>query len=397
MWLRAFFKLGKIMTKQHAKLSASGSSRWLNCPGSVKAEENYPKTTSKFAEEGTLAHGLAEVCLKKEIEPKQFIGGGLWGSPIDKEMAAYVQQYLDYVGSFETLNTQLYVETRVDFSNIAPDGFGTCDAFIIDPSTKICHIFDLKYGAGVVVSAEKNTQAMLYALGILNDFEMIEEIDEFAIHIVQPRTTPSNFDFWKISTKDLLEFGEFARKQSEIALSDNAPRVAGEKQCQWCAAKGDCEERANLITNVFKDAFDDFENLTDLDKCNQGSLTDDKRKLLLDNQDQIESILKDNRAAVQDRLERGGKFEGYKLVEGRSVRKWTDKAEAYLVRKLGKKNAFKMSLIGITEAEKLLSKEEVDKVAQKPKGKPILVPESDKRKPFEVDSIEEQFDDIEDL
>ena len=139
---------------EHAKLSASGSSRWLNCPGSVKAEEGYPnQPSSAFALEGTRAHEVADLCLKASCDADVYIGKKVLDDVIDAGMAGYVQEYLDYVRSYETATSKLFTEERVDFSHVVPGGFGTLDAAVLDYDTKTCHIFDLKYGKGVKVDA----------------------------------------------------------------------------------------------------------------------------------------------------------------------------------------------------------------------------------------------------
>ncbi len=172
----------------HAKLSASGSPKWLGCPGSVKAEEKMPDPgSSPFAVEGSRAHEVADLCLKAGTDAAMYVGKEVYGDIVPGEMARYVQEYLDYVRAHETENTELFTEERVDFSNIVPEGFGTMDAAVFDPTIGVCHIFDLKYGRGVKVHAANNTQAQLYCLGFLNEMGWMAEIISFRIHIVQPR------------------------------------------------------------------------------------------------------------------------------------------------------------------------------------------------------------------
>lgn len=374
------------MTKKHAKLSASGSERWLNCPGSVKACEGYPNKSSTFAQEGTLAHELADRCLKQNKDADQYIGKPILYSKIESDMARYVQEYLDYVRSFETKNTQLLTEERVDFSNIVPKGFGTMDAAVINYQTSTCHIFDLKYGQGIKVDAENNTQAQLYALGLLNELDFIGDIDKFVLHIVQPRV--NHFDDWEVSTIDLKLFGEYAKQRAELALSKDAPIIPGDKQCQWCLAKADCEALAKHTEQIIAS---EFENLDQQDQLETIFLTDERKKLILDNKSLIESFLKAVEKDVFDRLIEGEQFAGYKLVEGRSVRQWKDGAELLLVNKLGD-DAYDKKLIGITAAQKLIGKDEVDQLTIKPQGKTTLVPESDKRKAIELEKIEDYFE-----
>lgn len=377
--------------KKHAKLSASGSSKWINCPGSVEAESKIVKRQSVYAEEGTLAHELADMCLKKKVDSSTFIGktitcesdGKVLSTVVDKEMAKFVQEYLDYVRSFETKNSQLYTEDKVDFSNIAPDGFGTMDSAILDYDTGICHIFDLKYGQGVEVSAIENTQGQLYALGFYNELKCLDVIKAFTIHIIQPRKY--NFSSWEISIKDLLAFGEFAKERAKEALTPGAKRVPGYKQCEFCNAKASCTALDKFTQEIISADFDN------LDKLDSEEVTDERVKLILDNKKLIESFLNAVESRAFDRLISGEKIPGYKLVEGKSNRKWIDGAEQTLIEKLGDE-AFEKSLIGITAAEKKLNKKEVNELTYKPKGKLTLAPESDKRP--SVTSVSEDFENL---
>ena len=384
------------MTKKHAKLSASGSSKWLNCPGSVEAESKIPNKQSVYAEEGTLAHELADICLKGGFEAKKYIGKSVAydenkSSIITEEMAKFVQEYIDYVLAYETKNSQLYTEDRVDFSNIVPDGFGTMDAAILDYDTGICHIFDLKYGQGVEVSAVENTQAQLYALGFYNELKCLDVIKSFKIHIVQPRIF--NYSSWEITLDDLVKFGQYASNKANEALTPNAPRTPGEKQCKWCNAKATCPA---LKKHTEDTILLSFENLNDKDPTSKGNiftnqLNDEQLKLILDNKNLIEDFLKSVEQHIYDRVLNGEKFEGYKLVEGRSNRKWVDDAEEVLKNKLGE-DAYEKKLIGITAAGKKLKKDEVEELTYKPEGKLQLVLASDKRK--EVTKTIDHFDKI---
>ncbi len=364
----------------HAKLSASGSSRWLNCPGSVKAEESYPnQPSSSFALEGTRAHEVADLCLKSFCDADVYIGKKVLDDVIDSGMAGYVQEYLDYVRSYETGTSKLFTEEQVDFSHVVPEGFGTLDAAILDYDTKTCHIFDLKYGKGVKVDAFENTQAQMYAIGLENELSFLSTINKFVLHIVQPRIY--NFSSWEISTYDLLTFSDWVQERASLALSNNANRSPGEKQCQWCKAKGDCKALSDFTTSLITAEFDD------IDEVDSETLTNDQKKAVLDNKKLIESFLKAVEASVFNQLDQGVEFTGYKLVEGRSIRKWNDKAEFKLIKKLGDK-AYQRKLIGIGAAEKELGKDFTKDLTIKPEGKPTLAPSSDKRSAITSDLFE---------
>lgn len=381
---------------QHAKLSASGSARWINCPGSIKASEDYPRTSNSFADEGTLAHDLAEYCITNFCEPEDCIGKTLkqlgftnssfaQNHQIEKEMANYVQEYISYVLSHETIDSKTYIEEQVRFDNVVPDGFGTSDAIIISPSTRICHIFDLKYGKGVRVDSYENTQGQMYALGVLNEFGFLDMFDSIRIHIVQPRMY--NFSYWDISKEDLIKFGKFVSERAKLALTDDAPRIAGNKQCEWCPAKGDCKALANFTETII---MADFESLEYEDPQ---KLTDQDRKLILDNAKLIKDFIKEVETDCYSRALAGDKIGGYKLVEGRSNRKWKEGAEVKL-KKLLKGNAFKKSLIGLTEAKPLIGEDMINELTIKPEAPLALVPENHKGKEVFVESVEDDFDEL---
>lgn len=375
------------MTK-HAKLSASGSSRWLNCPGSIKAEENYPNTSSTHADEGSLAHHLADTCLKNEQDAYDWLGMNLTlpsddGNvgltfTIEAEMVQNVQAYIDYVNSFKTGDCQIYYEEKVNFSNYVPAGFGTVDSALLDFETGILHIFDLKYGERIEVSAIENTQLQLYALGFYQELEFLDAIKSIKLHVVQPRMY--NYSVWEISIEELLNFGDDVQKKALVALSENAPRIAGDKQCKYCKAKKECPALFNLTKKV-------------LDISNQ-SISDNEAKFILDNKELIEDFMSSVKQNIFDKLANGDKFEGYKLVEDRAFRKWVDGADNVLIEKFGER-AYKKSIIGITEAKKSLTKEEIDQLTYKPAGKVILVPSFDKRKEVGKIDVLDGFDVIE--
>lgn len=369
-----------ILPPKHAKLSASGSSRWLSCPGSVKAEEGYKNFSSVHAETGTRAHEVADLCLKSGEDADFYLDKIVLGKTVDEDMVRAVQQYLDYVRAFETSSSQLFTEERVDFSHLVPKGFGTLDAAILDFDKKICHIFDYKHGR-VFVEAEGNTQGQLYALGLLNELDYLEAIDTFVINIIQPNA--GNYAAWEISVEDLKTFGKYVEKQAKIALSANAPRVPSESACLWCKAKADCPALFKHTQEVIGNEFED------LDK---DVLSKEQKRLILDNKPLIDSFLKAVEADIEQTLLNGEHFPGYKLVEGRSNRKYKDTAEAYLIETLGEE-AYKKSLISLTAAEKLVDRETLAEHIYKPQGQPKLVPES--AKGIAIVNITDQFSDLE--
>jgi hypothetical protein len=369
------------MSTAHAKLSASGSAKWSLCPGSVFAEKDFPNTTSVFAEEGTAAHELAELLLRGDDELTlvgDVIGVTLpdSGVVVTQDMYDYVQTYVSYVNS---ISGELFVEQRVDFSHIAPDGFGTSDAIVINDNTMT--IIDLKYGKGVRVDAENNTQGILYALGAVNDYGMLFHIKTINIVIVQPRL--DHISEWTIGIDELNRWGERLKQAAELALSENAPRSPGEKQCQWCRAKATCPALAKLTESTLMTSFDN------LDTSKPEQLTDEQLKIALDNKKLIVSWFDAVETLVTDRLSAGQGFNGYKLVAGRANRAWRDEAAtaAALRDVLGEETLYTRKIISPAQAEKELGKsraELLDDLVTKPEGAPTLVPESDKRPPVNV-------------
>ena len=359
----------------HAKLSASGSSRWLNCPGSVKAEENFPNKSSVFSDQGTVAHATSEKILEG-ADPSALLGTyPVDGIPIavDQEMLDYVQIYVDYV---RAIPGERMIEVRVDFSDWVPEGFGTSDAIVIDGNTM--SIVDLKYGKGVAVYAENNSQAMLYALGAVADFGAIYDIQTIKMVIVQPRL--DNISEWEIDIQDLLKWGHWVSERAELALSDDAPRNPGEKQCQWCKAQATCPELLNLTHKAVGAQFDDMNDVN--------SLTDEQLSFVLEHKKLIEAWLSAVEKLVEERLLAGNEFVGFKLVEGRSTRSWTDEGavESVLVEALGDA-AYTKKLLSPAAAEKALGKAKsqlIKEYVNKPAGSPTLAHVSDKRPPIGI-------------
>ena len=359
----------------HAKLSASGSARWLNCPGSVNAENGILDKSSHFAAEGTAAHAVAEHCLGNRVTPESVIGQTFEGFEVDNYMAEYVQQYVDYVTQF---TGQHMYEVRVDFSPWVPEGFGTCDAMIIQPCGTL-RIIDLKYGKGIRVDAESNTQAMLYALGAYEDFGHIYDIDTIEIAIHQPRL--DHISEWTISVNDLLSWGDEVKIKAKRCFEPDAPRNPGDKQCQWCKAKPKCPELKRITEQSIITMFDD---ITPAAMPATDELTDEQLRLALTNKKLITGWLDAVESHITDRLTAGDDFPGYKIVEGRSLRKWGDESQAVnlLTETYSDDELYTRKFISVTQAEKLTGKKNSAMLADlivKPSGKPTLAPVSDKR------------------
>jgi len=381
------------MPNNHAKLSASGSAQWMNCPGSIKATEGMISTSSVFAEEGSAAHELADICLSTNVSPSSWTGKPLveWNAwTVTEEMAGYVQEYVDFVislGGFQSY------EIRADFSAWVPDGFGTSDAVVYVAETKTLHVVDLKYGQGIKVYAENNTQGILYALGVFDAMSLSHEIERIVITIVQPRM--NHIDEWSIDVDALMKWGEVISQAAELALSDDAPLIPGEKQCQWCDAKPSCPALLKLTETTMMAEFDD------LDTVPVDSLTDKQMALALNNKKLILSWLDAIAATVKDRLLSGQDFPGYKLVAGNQSRSWSvDDGVVYtaLVDDFGVESDDKIyitKIISPAQAEKLVGKKraaELVPMIQSKEGSPTLAVDSDKRRAVNV-SVDD-FDDL---
>lgn len=358
----------------HAKLSASGAHRWMACPGSVKAEEGLPDRSSSFAEEGTLAHEIVEKALRLG-----FNCDTICDRPDLAHIAEPAQVYVDYVRALP--GKHRFVETRVDFSEWVPGGFGTADSIVIDEDTATLHIADLKFGKGVRVDAERNPQAMLYALGAYSMFSFLHEVERVKIAIVQPRI--DNISEWEVSVEDLLKWGEIARTAAEETANPKAKRVPGEKQCRFCKAKATCPALMRMTEQTLLMDFEAHD-----DPVAPNKLTDEQLAAALAARPVIEAWLNAVETLVKQRLSTGEAFPGYKLVEGRSNRTWIDEENVAkeLERLLGE-NAYTRKMISPTQAEKLLGKKNkgvIEPFVIKPRGAAALAPENDPRPPIDV-------------
>lgn len=366
----------------HAKLSASGAHRWIACPGSVKAEEGLPDKTSSFAEEGTLAHDIVEKALRLG-----FNCDTLCDRPDLAHIAEPAQVYVDYVRALP--GKLRFVETRVDFSEWVPGGFGTADSIVIDEETATLQIADLKFGKGVRVDAQNNPQGMLYALGAYSMFSFLHEIERVKIAIVQPRI--DNISEWEISIHDLLKWGEVARAAAEETTNPVAKRVPGEKQCRFCKAKATCPALMKMTEQTLLMDFEAHDKPLAPNK-----LTDEQLAEALKARPVIEAWLNAVETLVKTRLADGEAFPGWKLVEGRANRAWIDEdvAARMLVETLGDA-AFNHKLITPSQAEKALGKarkKTLDTLIFKPQGKASLAPLSDPRP--SITASADDFDEI---
>ena len=376
------------MTKPHAKLSPSASERWINCPGSVKAIDDALEAKaitiappSFFANEGTLAHELAEKALTDNRSCFHYEGMRLEyenAIEVDREMCSYVQSYVDFVRIFDG---DLRVEQRVSFTDWVPDGYGTADAVIVQRDRIVC--IDLKYGRGVPVQAEGNTQALCYALGAYQSLKKVERENIKSVLIVVHQPRLDSVSEWEISIDELLRHGERIAQAAELALSDDAPLVAGESQCRWCPVSPICKEQMRVMQEVIGKDFDDLTKQTPVNLLDDAELSK-----VLNAKAQIVAWLSAVEDHVVSRLNSGDSFPGFKLVAGRSLRQWSDEelAQDVLTLALGEE-AFTKKLLSPSQAEKALGKKSAKNIQDlivKPDGKPTLVPESDPRESINI-------------
>lgn len=387
------------MPAQHAKLSASGAHRWLHCTPSIKLEENYPPSTSIYAEEGTVAHELAEVKLMLEYEKiskkaynariKNIQKSEYYNSEMEDYIQSYVGNVVELVNDSKAICTDVIVmlEERLDFSEWVPEGFGTGDVVVI--SDGILQVIDLKYGKGLEVSAIENPQLRLYGLGAYNQFEMLYDIDLIKTTIIQPRL--DNISSEEIEVTKLLTWADNVKKKAQMAFNGEGEFVSG-SHCGFCRAKNDCRKRAE----------DNLEKVRKYDFADTFILNEYEIADILGFAKNIQDWLKDVQSYALEQAEKHGvKYPGYKLVEGRSNRKYVDEQEVanvllssdYEEDKIYKPRALK----GISDMEKAIGKKDfvnlLNDLIIKPVGKATLVLESDKRP--EINSIDSAKKDFE--
>lgn len=371
------------MPSDHALLGPSSAHRWLSCTPSARLEEGLPDTGSSYATEGTLAHRLGELLLRAEYE----------GADITEELAEvqadpqyspammeHIEGYVAFVGErmadakSRCADPRLYVEQRIDVSEYVPDGFGTTDCVII--ADGLMDVIDLKYGAGIPVSAEDNPQMKIYALGCLLAFSLFYEITAIRMTIYQPRLDSIST---AVIDRDKLEAWaeQFLKPRAAQAYAGEGPFAPGELTCKWCKAGATCKARAEYQLEL---AAKDFQDAALMDNDEIAEVLE-RLPGLLAWAKQVKDYAED--AAINH----GEKFPGFKVVEGRANRRYVN--EGAIARRL-KKAGFATAdiykpkeLLGITAMEKLVGAKKLAELVggliEKPAGSPTLVPMSDKR------------------
>lgn len=384
------------MAKKHAILSPSAADRWLNCTPSARLEAEYPEQTSSYALEGTIAHALAENIL---ADSSIGIGNIFEQSDLDTyltdEMKQYVDDYVNYVRErltgirAEDPMALILIEERIDLREWVPEGFGTGDVVIIG-ANKLLFI-DLKYGKGKKVDAYQNKQLMLYALGAYSEHSDIQRIDSVEMVIYQPRM--DNISSYELPISELLAFGENELKvKAKLAFNGEGEFVPG-KHCQFCKVEN-CRARLEGALETAVKAFELVEKMPTVDISEVAAI--------LPRIELAEAAFSTLTGFALKQAIAGTNIPGYKLVEGRSVRKISDELKAVELLKaegLSEDEYLNYKLKGIGDLEKALKPKKLDAVLGnliiKPKGAPTLAPLSDKRSVYVADSAAEAFKDIE--
>lgn len=376
------------MSKVHSILSPSGSHRWLNCTPSAMLEQEFENKTTEVAEEGTAAHAFCEHKLRKllKLRSKRPI------SDYDSdEMQECTDAYVDFVNEQLEIAKQrcndplILVEEKVDFSRYVPDGFGTADCLII--SDDELHIVDFKYGQGVLVDAFDNPQMKCYALGALETYGNLYDITNVSMSIFQPRR--ENVSTWKTTVKELRNWAENVLKpKAELALKGEGEYRCGE-WCRFCRAAVRCRARAEEKLRLAEDEFKLPPLISDEEIEEILKVIPDLTKWSADIQNY----------ALDMSVNHGKDWSGFKVVEGRSVRKYKDEdAVIEKAKENGYTDIFKSSLITLTEMQKLMGKKKFEKLLGdliiKPKGKPTLVPIADKRPAIKLENVKNEFNEI---
>lgn len=372
----------------HALLSPSSAHRWLNCTRAPRLEATLPEKMSSFAQEGTLAHSVCEVTAKKhfdKIKPAEYTQAikelktdSFWNDEMLHTAETYVEHLAERAMQFEH-EPYITFEVKVDVSDYAPEAFGRCDCVMFGDKTLV--ITDYKHGKGVPVSAEKNPQMMLYALGALKLYQPIfgGGIGHIEIFIDQPRL--NSYNGWKCTADELLAWGESIKSTALAAYRGEGEFHSG-SWCKFCRANGVCKAQAEQRVS----AFDDFVGVVDQSPA---LLSLEDMSELLKRGETLVEWYESLRQTALEKILAGNSIPDYKVVEGRSSRVWTNQDKA--LEKLeadGIEHAMLYDSVpkSLAKIEKMLGtskfKELVGEFVRKPQGKPTLVTADDARQDF---------------
>ena len=400
--------MNKVGEREHALLSASASSRWLACTPAPRLEDTLPESTSPYAEEGRLAHAIAELKLQKYVAPmpRSTYRGRLnklkSESAYQAEMDRYTDAYFNYIAELShsfSASPIMAVEKRVDYSEWVPEGFGTCDFVMIGDG--MLYAIDFKYGKGVAVSAHDNPQLKLYALGVWSAYGMLYAIDKIKLVIVQPRLSDEP-SVYELTLDELLAWGESIKPIAQKAYAGEGDHVPGE-HCRFCRAKALCRARSDFAMSIDSAASATSRAAKDA----KGGEALVLNKQLLDNVDVGDLLgrakvlvawVKDLEEYALSEALAGREISGWKVVAGRSNRAFVDAEKAFEALKLhgiDETLLYERKPLTLTQVETLVGKAKfkslLSGLVHKPPGKPTLVPEGDKREAFTRTSAAEDF------
>jgi len=383
--------------RAHALLGASKASQWINCTPSARLQETVPETRSEYADEGTLAHELAEVMLRRRLtvcntakrkvlddQNVSIKASKFYGAEMENAIQEYVrtveERYL--AAKARTEDAVILLEEQLDFSEWVPDGYGTGDVVLI--ADGVLEVIDLKYGKGVPVSAIDNPQIRLYGIGAWSAWSYLYDIREVHMTIIQPRLDSVSTDI--IDVKDLVEWAESVVKPAAVLAFAGEGEFKPGDHCRWCKVKGTCRARADENMKTLAHEFRD-----------PALMDDDEIGSILFVAEQLATWAKDVQNYAFERAKNGHRIPQWKLVEGRSNRAISDKLAAQTALEAAglKQDKFlkPQELLGIGDLEKQIGKKElaalIGGLIVKPPGKPVHVPEVDKRP--ELNSVEQDF------
>lgn len=386
------------MAKQHAILSASGAHRWLECTPSAQLEQQFPPSTSEYAEEGTAAHELAELTARyflgeiseTEFEAKrdELAKGPYYTAEMQECANDYARLVLQkFEAACETCpDAFVELEVKVDFSKYVKDGFGTADCVIV--ADNLLEIIDFKYGKGVRVEAAGNPQMRLYALGAYLKYNTLFDFERVCKTIFQPRLSGVQSSS-ELTVKELTTWADkVVKPRAKLAYKGEGEFKPSEDVCKFCRAKAQCRARTEKNLSLFDESPDPL------------LITPGEAGEILAKAADIQGWLSDLEALVSSTLLAGQPVAGWKMVEGRSNRKFADEAkviEAMKAAGYDEATLFERRLITLTQMEKDFGKKAVGEVLGelivKPQGKPTLAPETDKRPEYKPeDQLLAEFD-----
>lgn len=370
----------------HSVLGASAADRWMNCTPSAQLTAGMEDEATTFAAEGTAAHALCEWKVRKALKMRagRRPTSDYWTDEMEEFTDDYRDFIMDLVGQAKLTckDPVTLIEQHLDFSCYVPDGFGTGDFLLV--ADRELNVVDFKYGRGVAVYADHNPQMMLYALGALNLFDCLYDIEQVTMTIFQPRL--SSISTWTISAEELYKWAEeVLRPKAELAAKGEGEFISG-SWCRFCKARNICRARAESFLELAKMEFQP-----------PALLSDEEVAEVMEKADELSKWASDVMAYAQaEAIENGKHWNGYKLVEGRSTRRFIDEKKVEEAAKgAGYTDIYNKSLITLTAFEKLMGKDTFKEVlgsfVTKPAGKLTLVPVSDKRPEVTVNTVNDEF------